>query len=315
MVKLGIGDSYSKVLVSKKIRAWLDLSKPASSVGVMLAMPFTALLYGELIGVGGIGFLIAERYTVLLASLTTFLLHGGSQSMNMAEDAFIDKQTDHKGNRPIPAGIVSEEEARAISWITIMLGIGLAFMTSTPFGIFTIVLAFFGVFYNLEPLRTKKYLWVNLIWQAISRGLLLYPAAFAAFGEPLHPVAWGMGVVGFLLVLSFQNTADYSDVKMDEKHGIITPAVYYGLDDLTKIMFGIALMMFAAVTLFIEIGVIPNFWTLYALALPMGYSLWDLYNEPSGIAGIGENHSSWYTYYACLASIYMLPAVQLIILQ
>lgn len=314
MVKLGIGESYSKVLVSKKIRAWLDLSKPASSVGIMLAIPFTALLFGELYTRGAVWFLTNNISTVFLASLTAFLLHSGSQSLNMAEDAYIDKQTEHKSNRPIPAGIVSEEEARAISWITIMVGVGLAFFTSTSFGVFAILLALNGVFYNLEPIRAKKYLWVNLVWQATSRGLLLYPAAFAAFGEPLNPVGWVMGFLGFLLVLSMQNTADFSDVEMDEEYNITTPAVYYGLDKLVYIMAGIALVMFSLMALFIAIGIIPFFWSLFLLAIPIGYSLWDLHSDPRGIAGLGENHSSWYTYYGCLASLYMLPAIQLILL-
>jgi len=310
-LKLGLGHSYDKVLVSKKIRAYFDLTKPASSVGVMLAIPFTAILYGELYHTSGVQFTIDNWNTVLYAATTLFLLHGGSQAMNMAEDAYMDMQSDHKQNRPIPAGIVSEEEARSIAWVLIMAGVARAFITDISFGVFAVVLAFFGVFYNLEPIRSKQYLWVNLAWQAASRGLLLYPAAFAAFGDPTNSVAWSMGIVGFLLVISLQNTADFSDVDMDEKFGVITPAVYYGLDKLVFIMTGIVLIMFATITLFIEVGLIPNFWSLYLLFIPIGWSLWSLYSEPGETNDLSDNHSSWYVYYGCLASMYMLPAVQL----
>jgi 4-hydroxybenzoate polyprenyltransferase len=192
-----------------------------------------------------------------------------------------------------------------------MAAVTRAFITSVSFGMFAVVLAFFGIFYNLEPIRSTKYLWVNIVWQAVSRGLLLYPAAFAAFGEPMSTVGWGMGVVAFLLVLSMQQTADFSDVEMDEKHGIITPAVHYGLEKLVYIMTGIVLLMFSVLTLFIEYSIVPNFWSLYLLFIPIGWSLWSLYTEPGETNDLSDNHSSWYVYYGCLASMYMLPAVQL----
>lgn len=312
-MKLGLGHSYDRVIISKKLRAYLDLTKPASSVGVMLAIPFTALLYGELSHTSGVGFVLTNWQTVLFASVTMFLLHGGSQAMNMAEDAEMDRMSSHKQNRPIPAGIITEEEARSIAWVLIMAAVGRAFITSISFGIFALVLAGFGVWYNLSPIRAKQYLWINLIWQAASRGLLLYPAAFAAFGDPLNPVGWAMGVIGFLLVLSMQNTADFSDVEMDEKFDITTPAVHYGLDSLVKIMTGIAIVMFALITAFIALDIIPNFWSLYILAIPIAWSLWSLWNEPTDISGIGDNHVSWYVFYFCLAGLYIFPALQLTI--
>lgn len=313
MVKLGMGHSYDRVVVSKKIRAYFDLTKPASSVGIMLAIPFTAILYGELYHTSGIAFTLENWQTVVFAATTMFLLHGGSQTMNMAEDAEMDMKSSHKQNRPIPAGIVSVEEARSIAWILIMAGVARAFITDVSFGVFAVVLAGFGVFYNLEPVRAKERLWTNLVWQAISRGLLLYPATFAVFGDPLNPIAWGMGVVAFLLVLSMQNTADFSDVVIDERYGVITPAVHYGLEDLTKIMVGIAVVMYAVFTAFIMLGVIPLFWSVYILAIPIFWSLWNLWEEPNEISSLSDNHVTWYVFYFCLASLYIFPALQLVL--
>lgn len=311
MVKLGVGDSYDKTVIDQKVRAYFDLTKPASSVGIMLAIPFAAILYGELYYGSGATYMFDNWRTVIFAATTMFLLHGGAQTLNMAEDAEMDMASEHKQNRPIPAGIVTEEEARSIAWILIMAGVTRAFITNASFGLYAVVLAFFGIFYNLSPLRMKKRLWLNIVWQAVSRGLLLYPAAFAAFGKPLSPIALGMGICAFLLVLSMQQTADFSDVEMDEKHGIITPAVHYGLEKLVYIMTGIVLLMFSVLTLFIEYSVVPNFWSLYLLFIPIGWSLWSLYTEPGETNDLSDNHSSWYVYYGCLASMYMLPAVQL----
>lgn len=299
--------------VGEKIKAYIDLTKPASSIGVMLTVPFAAIFYGQLEGGHGVQFLLDNWTTVIYASVTLFLLHGGSQAMNMAEDAFIDKQTDHKQSRPIPSGVVSEEEARSLAWIFIFVGVARAFTINASFGMLCVILAFFGVFYNLEPIRAKKYLWFNLSWQAASRGLFLYPATFAVWGEALNPIAWVMGVVAFMLVLAMQNTADFSDVSIDGEYDIITPAVYHGLDNLTMIMSGIALMMFCFISLSISYGLLPNLWSLYILAIPIGYSLISLWRTPHSISDLGGNHLSWYVFYLSLASMYMLPATQLVI--
>jgi 4-hydroxybenzoate polyprenyltransferase len=313
MVKLGLGDSYDKTVIPPKIRAYGDITKPASSIGVMATIPFASIIYGELYHGSGIEFILANWMVMMYASATMFLLHGASQAMNMVEDAHIDRKTDHKQNRPIPSGVISEEEGRALAWLFMFLGVGRAFAISRPFGGFAILLAFFGIFYNLEPFRVKEYLWINLIWQAASRGLFLYPATFAIWGEPWNPVAWSMGVASFLLVLAMQNTADFADVDIDAEFDIITPAVYHGLNQLTLIMCGISLVMFAFIFGANHTGLLPNFWSLYILAVPIGWSLWSLWTEPNSISDLGGNHLSWYVFYLSLASMYMLPAAQLIL--
>lgn len=313
MVKLGLGDSYSKTIVPEKIRAYVDITKPASSIGVMATVPFSSLFYGELYREGGVEFLIGNWETVLYASVTLFLLHGASQGLNMAEDAFIDKQTPHKQNRPIPSGVISEEEARSLSWIFMFVGVSRAFTISEQFGLFCVVLAFLGIFYNLNPIRAKKRLWINLSWQATSRGLLLYPATFAIWGDGLNEVGWTLGAASFILVLAYQNSADFSDCKIDEKFGILTPAVYHGLDKLVMIMAGLTVIFFSFIALSIMAGLIPPLWGLFFLAIPMSWSLWSLWNEPEGISGISGNHDSWLVFYFSLASMYMIPAIQVII--
>jgi 4-hydroxybenzoate polyprenyltransferase len=311
MVKTGLGDTYDKTVVPRKIRAYADLTKPASSIGVMLTIPFAALLYGELYHTGGVEFVISNWTTVLYASVTMLLLHGGSQAMNMAEDAYMDKQTDHKSTRPIPAGVVTEEEARSLAWIFIFLGVARAFTINNSFGIFCIILAFMGVMYNLSPIRAKDILWVNIGWQAASRGLFLFPATFAVWGDPLNKFAWSMGVVAFLLVLSMQQTADFADVEIDATFDITTPAVYYGLEKLVKIMALIAVLMFGVYSIFIYLGFIPTMYSPYLLVMPIGWSLYSLWSSPNSISEIGNNHFSWYVFYFSLACLYILPAVEL----
>lgn len=313
MVKLGLGDSYDKTIIPQKMRAYADITKPASSFGVMFTIPFAAIIYGELIHGAGLAFAQQNAMDILYASVTMLLLHGSSQAMNMAEDAHIDRQTDHKQNRPIPAGIISEEEARSLAWIFMFLGVARAFTITTQFGIFAVALALLGIFYNLDPIRAKKHLWLNLVWQAASRGLLLYPAAFAIWGAGFTVTPWGMGIVAFLLVLSLQNSADLPDMEMDEKYDIITPAVYHGPQVLIEIMALIAGAMFGVLAIFIHFNVIPFFWSLALLAIPITGSLFKLWKNPEATSDISGQSTVWYVYYGSLAGLYILPAMQLIL--
>jgi 4-hydroxybenzoate polyprenyltransferase len=191
------------------------------------------------------------------------------------------------------------------------VGVGRAFTITRQFGVICVILAFFGVFYNLEPIRAKKHLWFNLSWQAASRGLFLYPATFAVWGAGYNKIAWTMGVVAFMLVLAMQNTADFADVDIDEEYDIITPAVHYGLDNLTLIMAGITLVMFGFISLSNSVGILPNLWSLYLLAIPIAWSLIYLWIYPDDISNISGNSPTWYVFYVSLASLYMLPAIQL----
>lgn len=311
MVKKGLGDSYDNTIVPAKIRAYGDITKPASSIGVMLTVPFSAILYGELYHTSGVGFVLDNWTTVIYASVTMLLIHGASQALNMAEDAYIDKQTPHKQNRPIPSGVISEEEARSLAWIFMFAGVSRAFTITSQFGLFAVILAFFGIFYNLGPIRAKKRLWINLGWQAASRGLILYPATFAVWGRGFDLLPSVMGIAAFILVLAYQNTADFVDAEIDAEFGITTPAVYHGLDSLVIIMGGLTVIFYIFIVLANVMSWLPNFWSLYLLAIPMAWSLWSLWNGPTDISSLSGNHFSWFVFYFSLACMYILPAAQL----
>ena len=98
------------------------------------------------------------------------------------------------------------------------------------------------------------------------------------WGDAFNPVAWVMGIASFLL---------------------------------TMIMGGLSALMFGFISISIGLGWIPNFWSLYILVIPIGWSLWSLWAEPKSVSAIGGNHFSWFVFYLSLASMYILPAVQL----
>lgn len=307
-MKLGLGDSYNNVSVlTPKARAYLDLTKPASSVGAGLAYFIASLFY--FFYVGEANQILNNFWDIAYAVLTVALVHGGSQAMNMAEDAEMDKETPHKQNRPIPAGIVTEEEARTIAWILILFGVGRAFVVSRAFGIMISILAFMGIFYNLSPIRAKERI-ISIPWQAASRGFLSFPIVWAAYGDMFSITPWILGLFMFFYVFGFQNAADIIDRDVDEKYGIKTFVVVFGVDKIPYIAAGSVLLMCSVIISAVGINLLP-FRLLGILGiLPFCFvMLYHLTYNPYSVNEKTGNHPAWLWMYIGLVLTVTIPFV------
>lgn len=305
-MKLGLGDSYDDVSVlSVKGRAYLDLTKPASTVGVMGAFFLGSLFYFYYTGSPG---LIPDRFpTIVFASITMGFAHGASQAMNMAEDAEMDSETEHKKNRPIPSGMVTEEEARTIAWFLMLFALGRAYTVSTMFGSFVTTLIIFGVFYNLSPIRAKERI-ISIPWQAVSRGLLMFPTVWAAYGSPWEWTPWALGLFMFLYVLGFQNTADLIDMEVDEEYGIKTFAVVYGPGGVASIAAGCTLNMIAWIWLNVSFGFLPMRMLWILMIIPFCFiMLYHIVYHPFRVSESTGNHPAWLWFYIGMVLTVALP--------
>lgn len=312
-MKLGLGHSYDRVqFLSKKSRAYIDLTKPASSVGVALGYFIASLFYFYYYGIEAQ--IIPTLPEIVTVSLAILLAHSASQSMNMAEDADMDRETPHKQNRPIPAGVVTEEEARAIAWVGSGWALSMGFLVSWQFGIMVGLLLFFGIFYNLDPIRAKERI-ISIPWQALSRGLLSFPAVWVAYGTVWTPEPWVLGTFMFFYVLGFQNSADIIDAPIDEKYGISTFVVEYGV----RRTFDIALLSMTAMAMTIGVGVmlglIPMRFMLMLAILPfcivMLYYMW---SKPYEVSELTGNHVAWLWFYIGMVLAVSIPLVVEIVL-
>lgn len=303
-MKLGLGEPYEKVqYLPVKIRAYIDLTKPASSVGVGLGYFIGSLFFFMYEG------LKFEWFTIFYVSLTMFLAHSASQALNMSEDADMDAVTPHKMNRPIPSGIVSVEEARALATLLGLFAMGRAYMVNWRFGIFVTVLLFMGVFYSLEPLRVKETI-LTIPWQAVSRGLLVFPAIWAAYGNPMAPEAWALGGFLFFYVLAFQNSADIIDKDVDEQFGIKTWVVELGVRNVVSISIILTLFMVFWIEVMIVAGVLEQRFIYLLSILPLCiYMIMSMWTSPESVSKTTGNHPSWLWYYAGLVSIITIPLI------
>ena len=304
-MKLGLGDSYDKVFINKKLRAYADTTKPASTLGVMgvylMASIFFYYYTGQPEGIA------TDFRDIIYVVVTVGLAHGASQAMNMAEDAQMDMETEHKQNRPIPSGVISEEEARTVAWVLILAAVGRAYLVNSTFGAVISVLIFMGVFYNLDPIRAKERI-ISIPWQAVSRGLLSFPAIWAAYGNLWSPVPWIMGAFMFFYVLGFQNTADIIDRHVDEEHGIRTFVVEFGVVQTSYIALWSALMMVAVIIGGVGTGVLPTR-LMWALGI-MPFCLWMWFQmryNPHKVSEVTGNHVTWLWFYLGMVAAVGIP--------
>lgn len=305
-MKFGLGESYDKVSVLPvKVRGWLDLTKPASSVGVGGAYLLASLFFYYYTGQPE---LIADNFsTIIFVVVTVGLAHGASQAMNMAEDADMDRETPHKQDRPIPAGIVSEEEARTLAWFLMLFALGRAYLTNNTFGMFMTILILFGIFYNLDPIRAKERI-IAIPWQAASRGLLSFPTVWAAYGDPWQPTPWVLGLFMFFYVLGFQNSADIIDRKVDEKYGISTFVVEFGVKKTVLIAFGCTMAMITVIAGGITLLLIPMKLISMLLIIPfclvMVREMWE---HPYKVSEMTGNHPAWLWFYGGMVLSVAIP--------
>lgn len=310
-MKLGLGHSYDDVqFLNKKVRGWIDLTKPASSVGIGLGYFVGSLYFFAYTNPSGwIDAVGSNLFNIMFVSATMFLAHSASQALNMAEDADMDRETPHKQNRPIPSGIVTEDEARMIAWILSGLAIWRALWVDKIFAGFVLVLLFFGIFYNLDPIRAKERI-ISVPWQAASRGLLTFPTIWAAYGNPWKPLPWALGVFLFFYVLGFQNSADFIDKPIDEEYGIQTFVVAFGIDGVIKIAYISVIAMFLSILLFIQLNVYPENLIILISFIPLCLLMIHyMKNKPDAVSETTGNHPSWLWYYAGMVLAVTLPLI------
>ena len=304
-MKLGLGDSYDKVFINKKLRAYADTTKPASTLGVMGVYLMASIFFYYYTGQPDA--IATDFRDIIYVVVTVGLAHGASQAMNMAEDAEMDMETEHKQNRPIPAGIISQEEARTVAWVLILAAVGRAYLVNSTFGAVMSVLIFMGVFYNLDPIRAKERI-ISIPWQAASRGLLSFPAIWAAYGDLRSPTPWILGTFLFFYVLGFQNSADIIDRHVDEDHGIRTFIVEYGVVGTSYIALASTLLMVGVIGGSVQLGYLPVRLLATLLIIPFCLGMWfHMRYNPHRMSNATGNHVTWTWFYLGMVLSVAIP--------
>jgi 4-hydroxybenzoate polyprenyltransferase len=287
------------------MKAWFMLVRPFT-----LIAPFMAILFGSTIQLaiyGDLNIFWDHAVTILFAALALAAAQAVGQIMNQVEDIDIDR-VNAKSYRPLVSGSITPEGAQIVAWVSAIFSILVGFSIHTVYGFFIVTFILFGIFYNIEPFRLKKRLWVNTASLAVSRGLLPLPAAWSIFGNPADGIPWLLGCVMALWVLGWQNTKDIEDMEGDRAFGMITPAVFHGIERLAKIIAALSFLTFAALAVFLVTGALPPaMYALFLLALPTIWMTRKLFSMNFARSTL-ENNELWAGFYLTLAGFYLTAA-------
>jgi len=255
-----------------------------------LMAPLLAGIFGVLTPVKDVTF--QHLYTAIYVGITLALTQATGQVLNQYADAELDKII--KSYRAIPSGLVSREEALGLSWLLAIFAVGRGFTISTFFGLVSLILLFFAVFYSLAPLSPRKiHPLANILWMAIARGLIPMFAVLSVFGDPSQ--AWKYSILAFMWMLGFQSTKDVPDVEGDKKFGIKTVPGSYGQRGLITLMVicsGLYAIISFCLRLYIMLLILP----VAALAI--------LTTKKQ--SKLTENTYAWLAFYLGLGLIYIL---------
>jgi len=306
-IKRTVTDCRKPGLIGERIRGFFDLMRPFTILGGLIAGFFLTMLASKVYGVT-FDFSLALFVGVILG-----LLQGASQALNQSieEELEIDKITGKAIYRPTGRGIISLTEGKIFAIILYVVAITCAFFIEPLFGLFVSIIAFFGVFYTIPPIRAKRFFLVSNVWQGIARGMLPIFAVFAIFGNPFTSLSVSLAFVIGVWMVGAQASKDHGDdVKGDLRYGIQTFFVRLPENQALYLMSVFMGAAFVLLTIFTALNLLPPiFLLLLILVIPSVLILYFLKNNC--VAPLLENNVGWVSMYVTLSLWYIVPALSL----
>lgn len=302
----GITKRYPHIPFSERIRAFIQLVRPFTLLPALIAGTLGILICLAYYGVLEFG--ASVWLIIVLAALSLMLVQAFGQVLNQYADVGIDAI--NKPYRPIPSGFVSPREALAVAVVFGFAAIFLSFLINDVFALFCVAGLFMGVAYNLEPLRLKKRLWVNLVSLAFSRGLLPFVMMWSVFGDLLDSLPWVLGGFAFLVALFGNGFKDFPDIKGDKKFHMRTLPVVFGERSAIRIMGILAVFPFMYLLVMEGFGFLSTPFLSFFLLVPIFLVMLHDYDYRVPFM---ENSLSWVCFYVCLGLCYIIPFVVMVI--
>lgn len=295
-MKRTLKESYDLVeYVPIKIRGYLDLFRPFT----LFVAFFSALALT--IGVAGhYGVALSQSWKLAVRVATTFaIVTAASNALNQVTD--VEEDSISKSYRPIPQGIVSEEEALTLALMTYFIGIARAFITSTQFGVFVLAIAGITIIYSLDPVRLKRRLIINNLSLAVARGPLPVYAVWSLYGPPTE-ITKTFAIALLIYLFAGTTAKDFTDIEGDLKRGNRTLPAELGPQ---KAIYVIWPFFLAPYVLFARSADLQLLLISFPLAAVTILSL------RSKTSDLMEYNKAWIFNYLNLASLYILFAYTL----
>ena len=160
-------------------------------------------------------FRLESAVSILLAVVATCLIASSNYVINEVLDAPTDRSHPAKRHRPIPSGKVYLPLAYAEGIILALVGLFLASLINRPFLYSSAFLLVMGLIYNVPPIRSKDYPYVDVLSESINNPIRLLLGWFAVTGADFPPVSlliayWMVGAF-FMAVKRFAEFRSIGD--------------------------------------------------------------------------------------------------------
>lgn len=153
------------------------------------------------------------RFLLGLASVC--LVASSNYVINEVLDAPFDRLHPLKNTRPVPSGQVSIPLAY-VQWLGLMVaGVWLGYLVSVAFAITVLVLWIMGCVYNIRPLRSKDFPYVDVLSEAVNNPLRMLAGWFIVGTDSVAPASlllsyWMVGCY-FMAMKRFAEYREFGD--------------------------------------------------------------------------------------------------------
>ncbi len=124
-----------------------------------------------------------------LAFIATCLVASSNYVINEILDAPTDLAHPSKKNRPIPSGKVSIPLAYAEWLLLAAAGLGLAWLINLPFFLSALGLWVMGLIYNIPPLRSKEWIYLDVLSESVNNPLRLLLGWYTLTSVQIPPIS------------------------------------------------------------------------------------------------------------------------------
>lgn len=205
-------------------------------------LPFTAgvcVILGELLASGK----IPGIPEIVLGFLSIFFISAAALILNDYFDIEIDKI--NAPERPLPAGLVTEQDVVLLSIVVTMLGFITAYLISLVALLVVILVWAVGFLYNW---KFKKAGFVGNLMVSFSVGMTFVFGGIAV-DKPFEVMVWFFAIIVMLIDLGEEIAADAMDIAGDSQIGSRSLALVLGRENALKISGAIFLLVILASSL------------------------------------------------------------------
>jgi decaprenyl-phosphate phosphoribosyltransferase len=157
----------ASVVVRPTLRGHISISRIDHWVKNVFILPGIVAAFGS----GAATYTPGIWTNILIGFASICLVASSNYVINEVLDAPSDLAHPLKRSRPVPSGKVSVPLAY-VQWLVLMvIGVGLGFMVSAPFGYTALVLWIMGCVYNIPPLRSKDVPYVDVLSESVNNPL------------------------------------------------------------------------------------------------------------------------------------------------